>query len=274
MELRERYGTRLVRPVAAKIFLDGVLEGQTAALLQEYVDRRGWRGELNMPPDSMNALVAALDDAGFKVHVHAIGDRAIRVAFDAFEAQRARDGGVGPRHVMAHIQLFDPEDVPRFAALGVVASFQPLWFFADSYITELTEPRIGPARSRWLYPARSVEETGAVVAAGSDWSVSTMDPLDAIEVAITRRDPALDEGASWIPEERVDLETALRWYTTRGAVASDLEHETGSIEVGKSADLAVLGSDLLAIPPERISDAEVVLTVFEGRVVYRSPAGS
>jgi predicted amidohydrolase YtcJ len=266
---RDRYATRLVRPVAAKIFLDGVIEGQTAALLEDYVDRPGWRGELNVSPDSLNALVAALDDAGFKVHIHAIGDRAIRVAFDAFEAQRARDGGAGPRHIMAHIQLFDPADIPRFAELGVVPSFQTLWFFADSYITDLTEPRLGPERSRWLYPARSVLETGAIFAAGSDWSVSTMNPLPAIEVAITRRDPALDEGPSWIPEERVDLETMLTAYTLNAARAGDMEDETGSITVGKSADLVVLDTDLFAVPPERISDAQVDLTVFEGRVVYR-----
>lgn len=272
--LRERYATRLVRPVAAKIFLDGVLEGQTAALLDEYVDRPGWRGELNVSPDSMNALVDALDEAGFKVHVHAIGDRAVRVAFDAFEARRGRDGGAGPRHLMAHIQLFDPEDLPRFAELGVVASFQPLWFFADSYITDLTEPRIGPDRSRWLYPARSVVETGAIVAAGSDWSVSSMNPLDAIEVAVTRRDPTADDGPAWIPEERVDLETALGWYTLGGALASDLEHETGSIEVGKSADLVVLDTDLFAVPPWRISETAVEMTVFEGHIVYRRPSGS
>jgi predicted amidohydrolase YtcJ len=266
---RDRYASRLVRPVAAKIFLDGVIEGQTAALLDDYEDRPGWRGELNMTPDSLNALVAALDDAGFKVHVHAIGDRAIRVAFDAFEAQRARDGGAGPRHVMAHIQLFDPVDIPRFAELGVVPSFQTLWFFADGYITDLTEPRLGPERSRWLYPARSVLETGAIFAAGSDWSVSTMNPLPAIEVAITRRDPALDEGPSWIPEERVDLETMLVAYTRNAAMAGDMEGETGSITMGKSADLVVLDTDLFAIPPERISDAQVDLTLFEGRAVYR-----
>jgi predicted amidohydrolase YtcJ len=170
---------------------------------------------------------------------------------------------------MAHIQLFDPADVSRFAELGVVASFQPLWFFADSYITDLTEPRIGPERSRWLYPARTIEETGAIVAGGSDWSVSTMNPLPAIEVAVTRRDPNLDDGPSWIPEERVDLETVLRWYTVGGALASDLEAETGSITPGKSADLLVLDTDLLAVPPEQISDARVDLTLFEGRVVYR-----
>jgi hypothetical protein len=267
--LRSLYRGRLARPAAAKVFLDGVIEAGTAALLAPYDDRPGWRGELRFDPDTLTALVGALDDAGFKVHVHAIGDRAIRVALDAFEAQHARDGGAGPTHLMAHIQLIDPDDIGRFAELGVAASFQPLWFYADTYITDLTEPRLGPARSRWLYPARSVTESGALLVAGSDWSVSSMDPLDAIEVALTRRDPDLDEGPSWIREERLDLETMLRAYTIAAAEAGDLAHETGSITLGKSADLVVLDADLHALPPERISDARVDLTVFEGRIVYR-----
>jgi hypothetical protein len=170
---------------------------------------------------------------------------------------------------MAHIQLFDPADVGRFASLGVVASFQPLWFYADTYITDLTEPRLGPERSRWLYPARSVLESGAIVAAGSDWSVSSMDPLQGIEVAVTRRDPDVGEGPSWIPEERIDVETMIAAYTLNGALAGDVQLETGTISVGKSADIVVLDADLLSIAPEQISDARVDLTLFEGRVVYR-----
>ncbi len=268
-ELRRRYARRDVLPAAAKIFLDGVIEGGTAALLDPYLDAPGSRGELNVHPDTLRSLVAALDDEGFKVHVHAIGDRAIRVALDAFEAQYQRDGGAGPRHVMAHIQLFSPADVPRFQALGVVASFQPLWFYADAYITDLTEPRLGPQRSRYLYPARSVVETGAIVAAGSDWSVSSMNPLLGIEVAMTRRPPTAEAGPSWLPDERLDLETMLLSYTRNGALAGDLEEETGTITVGKSGDLVVLDRDLFDVPPEEISDAQVDLTVFRGRVVYR-----
>jgi predicted amidohydrolase YtcJ len=267
--LRDRYLGRLLRPVAAKIFLDGVIEGGTAALLEPYADRPGWAGELALSPDSLEAIVSALDRAGFKVHEHAIGDRAIRVALDAFEAQRTRDAGEGPRHVMAHIQLFDPADLPRMAELGVVASFQPLWFYADTYITELTEPRLGTARSRWLYPARSLSATGAQLAGGSDWPVSSMNPLLAIETAVTRRDPELGPGPSWLAEERLDLETAIRAYTMGGALAGDLEDEVGAIVAGRAADLVVLDQDLFAGPPEAISDALVLLTIFEGRVVYR-----
>ncbi len=267
--LRDAHRGTLVRPVAAKIFLDGVIEGGTAALIEPYVDRPGFRGDLRWEPDVLTATVLALDEAGFKVHFHAIGDRAIRVAFDALEAARARDGGAGPRHILAHIQLFDPADIPRFASLGAVASFQPLWAYADTYITDLTEPRLGPARSRWLYPIRSVVDTGAIVAGGSDWSVSSMNPLPAIEVGITRRDSDAAAGPAWIPEERVDLETMIRLYTMGGALAGDLEEESGSIAVGKSADLVVLDRNLFEIATTDISDARVRLTMLAGRIVYR-----
>jgi hypothetical protein len=270
--LREKYRSRLVRPVAAKIFMDGVIEGGTAALLEPYRDRPGFHGELRWPPDALAEMVAALDAAGFKVHVHAIGDRAIRVTLDAFEAQHRRDDGAGPRHVMAHIQLFDPADIPRVASLGVVASFQPLWAYADAYITDLTEPRLGPARSRWLYPIRSVADAGAIVAGGSDWSVTSMNPLLAIEVGVTRRDPDAAAGPAWIPEEQVDLATMVRLYTLGGAMAGDLETETGTIAAGKAADLVLLDRHLFEIPAAAIGDARVRMTVFEGRVVHRGDA--
>jgi predicted amidohydrolase YtcJ len=271
-ELRDRYAGALVRPVAAKIFLDGVIEGGTAALLVPYVGTRDDRGELNVSAERLDGFVRALDSAGFKVHVHAIGDRAIRVALDAFAAQQARDGGTGPRHIMAHLQLFDPADLSRPAELGVVASFQPLWAYADTYITDLTEPRLGPARSRWLYPIATVARTGAIVAAGSDWSVTSMNPLRAVQVAVTRRDPDLAEGPAWIPEERVSLETIIRAYTLGGAFAGDSEQETGSITVGKVADLVVLDRNLFGTPESEIHRARVLRTMLGGQEVYRDSA--
>jgi predicted amidohydrolase YtcJ len=267
--LRALYEGPLLRPAAAKIFLDGVIEGGTAALLEPYLDRTGWRGELRMEVEPLSALVAALDSAGFKVHLHAIGDRAVRTALDALERQHQRDGGSGPRHLLAHLQLVDPADMGRFAEFGVVASFQPLWAQRDAYITDLTEPRLGAERSSRLYPIESVRATGAMLAAGSDWPVTSMDPLDAIEVAVTRRGPGEPAGDAWIPEERLSLEDAVRAYTLGGALAGDLEVETGSIVVGKRADLAVLERDPFTIDPRAISDVRVDLTVLEGRVMYR-----
>jgi predicted amidohydrolase YtcJ len=269
--LRARASRGLVRAAAAKIFMDGVIEAQTAALLAPYVDRPGHRGSLNLAPEKFDTLVRRLDSAGFKIHVHAIGDRAIRVALDGFARQHARAGGIasGPRHIIAHIQLFDPADIPRFASLGVVADFQPLWAYRDAYIKDLTEPKLGAQRSRYLYPIASVAGSGAIVAAGSDWSVSSMNPLEAIQVGVTRRSLTDSTGDAWLPEQRVDLPSMLRAYTLGGALASDLDSLTGTLTVGKAADVIVLSDDLSSIPPHRIGKTRVLLTLMGGRVVYR-----
>jgi predicted amidohydrolase YtcJ len=269
IELRKKYQGRRLRATAAKIFADGVIEAHTAALLEPYLETNGDRGSAKIEPDQFNPLVAALDREGFQVHVHAIGDRAIRNALNAFEFARARNGSRDSRHTIAHIELFNPRDIPRFRQLGVIANFQPLWAYADTYITKLTIPPLGPERSRWLYPIHSLAKSGAIIACGSDWSVSSMNPLDAIQVAMTRR--GLDEGPgpAWIPEETVDLAEMLAGYTTGGAYLNFEETETGSIEAGKSADLIVLDRNLFEIAPSDIHNAKVLLTLLEGKEVYR-----
>ncbi|MCX6567893.1 MAG: amidohydrolase [Candidatus Aminicenantes bacterium] len=204
IKLRDTYRGARLKSTAAKIFADGVMEPHTAALLEPYLDRPGDRGTPLLEPEAFNALATALDAAGFQIHVHAIGDRAIRMSLDAFEAAGRANGFRDLRHHIAHLELIDPADIPRFKALGVTANFQPLWAYADPYITELTLPILGPGRSRWLYPIGSVARTGAVIAGGSDWSVSSMNPLEAIQVAMTRRGPDDPPGDAWIPEEKVD----------------------------------------------------------------------
>lgn len=268
--LREKYARPMVRPVAAKIFADGVLEGATAALLAPYSDRPGFRGELNLPQERFNAIARALDSAGFKIHVHAIGDRAVRASLDAI-AQRhgSRAPSASPRPIIAHIQLFDSTDIPRFAQLGVVASWQSLWAFRDAYMRDLTEPRIGPRRARWQYPIATMARTGAIMAGGSDWFVSSLDPLQAIQVAVTRQSPDDSTDVAFFPEERVDVPTMLKAYTLGGALASDAETESGTIAVGKLADLIVLSADLRKVSPYRISKTPVVMTVLGGREVWR-----
>jgi predicted amidohydrolase YtcJ len=273
--LRDRYGGALVQVAGAKIFLDGVLEGGTAALLEPYLGPSGGLGELRWPsPDSLAALVGSLEAAGLTAHFHAIGDRAVRAALDAVERARATGGGaIGARHVVAHAQLIDPIDLPRLAALGVVVSFQPLWAQRDAYITELTEPRVGAERSSRLYPIRSVLATGAVVAAGSDWPVTSMDPLDAIEVAVTRRNEMAAPGEPWLPAERITVEEAVGAYTRGAAHAGGLQDRSGVIGAGMLADLVVLDRDIFTIDPTEISEARVDLTLLEGRVVFRRPPG-
>jgi predicted amidohydrolase YtcJ len=261
-----------VRAQAAKVFADGVIESGTAALLAPYLPPLQGRGELNFSAERLSALAVALDKAGFQIHVHAIGDRAIRSTLDALAAARARNGVRDARPILAHIQLFDPADIPRFRELGAIADFQPLWAYADSYIRDLTEPVLGSARSRWLYPIASVARSGAALAAGSDWSVSSPNPLLGMQVAITRCAPGAAECTPWIPEERVDLATILAAYTIGGAYANFEERESGSIEVGKLADLVVLDRNLFAIPPEEIGRARVLATYFEGGEVFRAAA--
>jgi hypothetical protein len=260
-----------IRPTAAKLFADGVLEAQTAALLEPYAGLGGARGELVWSEARLAEIATALDRAGFQLHVHAIGDRAIRATLDAIEIVAEKNGPRDRRPTLAHIQLFAPPDIPRFRRLGAAASFQPLWAYEDAYIRDLTVPFLGPERARWLYPMASVARTGAILAGGSDWSVSAMNPLLAIEVALTRRSPEDPAGAAWIPEERVDLATMLAAYTIGSAWASFRERETGSIEPGKLGDLALLDRNLFEIAPTEISEARVLLTLFRGREVWRDP---
>jgi predicted amidohydrolase YtcJ len=271
VEWREKFRGQRLRATAVKIFLDGVIESQTAALLQPYLgqgDKRGW---LNLEPETLKPLAAELDRLGFQIHVHAIGDRAIQSTFDAFEFAQERNGRRDSRHHIAHIQLFAPPDLARFRKLGVIANFQPLWAQADSYIVDMTLPVLGPERSRWLYPIRSVAETGAVIVGGSDWSVTSMNPLDAIQVAVTRRGLKEPPGPAWLPEEVVDLPLMIAAYTINGAYVNFQEHETGSIEVGKAADLVVLDRNLFAIPKHEIHKTQVLLTLLDGQEVFRVP---
>jgi len=261
-----------LRATAAKIFADGVIESETAALLAPYLDRPDWAGKPRLEPEAFARLATALDRERFQIHVHAIGDRAIRMALDALEAARRANGPRDARPLIAHLELLDPQDIPRFRRLGVLADFQPLWAFADSYIRELTIPKLGPERSRWLYPIGSFAASGAVVVAGSDWSVSSMNPLDAIQVAVTRQDPEGEPGAAFLPQERLALPEILAAYTVGGAYAAFEEKETGSIEVGKAADLVVLDRNLFEIPPEEIHRSRVLLTMLEGREVWRDPS--
>lgn len=264
---------------AVKIFVDGVIEASTAALLEPYLPLTGERalsgtaarGLPNFTDAALTALVTRLDAAGFQTHMHAIGDRAVRQGLDAIAAADRVNGRRDRRAHIAHIQLVDPADRPRFAALGVTANMQPLWAYADSFITDLTEPRLGPVRSRWLYSFASLQQAGARLAGGSDWSVSSVNPLHAIQVALTRK--AIEAPAStaaWLPDERLDLTTALDAYTNGGAFLNFEEADSGSLEVGKFADLIVLERDPYAVPPETLHSLRVLWTLKEGREVHRA----
>jgi len=269
-ELRARYrGGNRLSVNSVKLFVDGIIEARTAALESPYIGHGVERGDLNYQPDDLVARVAAFDRDGFQIHVHAIGDRAIRVTLDALAHARQVNGSHDARPIIAHLELPDPGDIPRFRELGVIANFEGYWAQRDDFIRKLTEPVLGPERSRWLYPIGSMVASGAVVTGGSDWTVSSLNPLQAIQVAITRRGVEEGPGPAWLPEERVDLPQMLGAYTISGAFAMRTERETGSIETGKVADLIVLDQNLFAIPVTDIHRARVLLTLLDGQAVWR-----
>jgi predicted amidohydrolase YtcJ len=272
--LRGEYTKGRVDAGTVKIMQDGVMENYTAVVLEPYKlkGRKDVRGIPMVEPELLKKAVTQLDADGFQVHFHAIGDGAVRQALDAIEAARAANGQLGHRHHISHIQLIHPDDQPRFRELGVVANFQPLWAYADAYITELTLPFISKETAAYMYPIASMERSGAVVAFGSDWSVSTADPFEEMETAITRMDALNDATKPWMPEERIGLPEALAAFTINAAYTNRDEKNTGSLEVGKLANLAVLDRNLFEIPATEISDTQVLLTLFEGKPVHGDPA--
>ncbi|HXF71547.1 MAG TPA: amidohydrolase [Actinomycetota bacterium] len=278
---RERGTLGRFRATSVKIMQDGVVENRTAGVLEPYLDAEGRptaeRGKSFVDPEALRGYVARLDALGFQVHFHAIGERAVRECLDAVEAARRANGWNDLRHHIAHIQIVHPDDLPRFRALGVVANGQPLWAVNEGQMLHLTIPFIGPERARWQYPFGSLVRSGAALAFGSDWSVSSPNPLWGIHVAVNRL-PApgypYADGIEepFLPEERIDLPTAIAAYTIGSAHVNHLDRETGSIEVGKLADLVVLDRDVFAGPPSEIGSARVLCTLVEGERVFEDPS--
>lgn len=271
LALRRELESPRVRPTAAKLFLDGVIESHTAALLAPYTDDPTQRGQEIHEPKALYALTRGLLDAGFALHFHAIGDRAVRLGLDALATAGPLAARRAGQHQLAHLELVDPADFARFGALGATATFQALWASADDDIVLKTWPLLGPARSRWIYPIGSLARAGAPLAFGSDWPVSSPAPLEAIQVALTRQAIDPPRRPPMYAEEAIDLGTALRAYTLGSARALGLEAELGSIEVGKRAHLVVLSADLFTVPPTQLAQQRVLLTLFDGQPVYRAP---
>jgi predicted amidohydrolase YtcJ len=270
-------GLERFRATTVKIMQDGVCENFTAAMIDPYLDADGDPTDVHGPslvePEALNSAVTRLDAVGFQVHFHTIGDRAVREALDAVEAARRANGPNDHRHHLSHIQVVHPDDIPRFRTLRVVANAQPLWAVHEGQMDDLTIPFLGEPRWRWQYPFASLVRAGAVLAMGSDWFVSSPDPIEQIHVAVNRTAaPNYTYGnasdAVFLPEERLDLPTALAAFTMGSAYVNHLDRETGSVEVGKAADLAVIDRDLFAHPVEEIASARVEQTFVAGRRVY------
>jgi len=269
---RDRYASARVQTDSVKIYLDGVLEGETAALLEPYIGRGDFSGELAIQPGPLADAVTRFDALGLQIHLHAVGDRAVRVGLDALEEAARRNGPRDRRPHIAHLQLIDPADIPRFGALDVTATFQPLWAYPDAYITDLNLPVVGQARVDRMYPIGSVVRAGGRIAGGSDWSVSSASPLEAIETGILRQDADGKVPGVLNAAERVGLETMIAAYTTNGAWLMRHENEVGMLRPGMRADIAVLDRNLFEIPAERIGDVRVRLTILDGQVIYAAGA--
>jgi predicted amidohydrolase YtcJ len=248
-----------------KVFADGVVEipSQTAALTKPYLNT----GRLVRPlftPAKMNALVSEAYRRGLTVHIHAIGDLAVKNSLDAFEAARQANPSTTLPMVLTHAQFVDPEDIPRFGKLHVIAALQLLWAVADPSTNEQVKSFIDPQIYRWMYPARSILDTGGEIAGASDWPVSTANPFDAMFQAETRSGPqgVLDAA------QRMPRIAMLYAYTRHSAEVLDQLSEIGSLEPGKRADLTLIDRDVLTIPAEELKSAAVVFTMFGGKVVY------
>ena len=299
------------RATSVKIMQDGVCENFTAAMLTPYLDghghETGGRGTSFFGPEELTEAVTAIDAGGFQVHIHAIGDRAVREALDAIAAARAANGdgeglrgrgqqsagrrgwgqqsagrrGRGQqsagRHHIAHLQVIHPDDVPRFRELSVVANCQPLWASNEPQMTELTLPFLGPERSAWQYPFGSLAASGAQLCFGSDWPVSSPNPMWQMHTAVNRttspdypfRGPETE--TPFLPGERIGLPAAIAAFTMGSAYVNHDERDAGSVEAGKRADLVVLDRDLFTQPAAEIALAEVDLTLVDGAVVYARP---
>ena len=265
-------------PTTVKIMTDGVLENYTGALLQPYCDGCGGHtdnhGLAYVEHDLLVEAVTRLDALGFQVHMHAIGDRAVRNSLDAVEAALRTNGAGDRRHHVAHIQVVHPDDVPRFAALGAVANCQALWAQSDAQMEELTIPFLGPDRGGFQYPFESIRSAGARLCMGSDWSVSSADPLEQLEVAVNRVGSWARDVPAFLPSQALPLDVAVDAFTAGSAFVNH-DDDAGRVEVGARADLAVLDADVFAESFSRkgyvpVADANVTLTVAAGVVVHET----
>jgi predicted amidohydrolase YtcJ len=217
--------------------------------------------------------VTRLDAAGLQPHFHAIGDRAVRECLDAVAAARLVNGHTDTRPHIAHIQVIHPDDIARFVDLDVVANAQPYWACHEAQMDELTIPFLGPERTTWQYPFRTLLDAGARLAMGSDWSVSTPNPLLEIEVAVTRvADESRGVREPFLPDQRLTLEQAIHAFTAGSAYVNHLETDSGTIEVGKLADLTLIDRDLFAAEAGPIGDGRVLGTWVGGGIAYEDGA--
>ncbi|MCK8678332.1 amidohydrolase [Streptomyces lichenis] len=270
---RSEFTVGTLKAHSVKIMQDGIAENHTAAMLAPYLTACGCAsgnaGISFVDPAALGEIVTRLDREGFQVHFHALGDRAVREALDAVETAQRANGRRGNRHHLAHLQVVDAADIPRFRALGATANIQPLWAAHEPQMDELTIPFLGARRAARQYPFADLVHSGAPLAAGSDWPVSSPDPIAGLHTAVNRHQPGSGRPV-FLPEQRITLGAALTAYTAGSAHVNHLDH-TGTIAPGKLADLAVLDRDIFARPADEIAQARVEQTFVGGRRVHHAP---
>jgi predicted amidohydrolase YtcJ len=266
-EARRRDNDEWIAVGAAKFFLDGVIEAHTAAMLSPYSDDPNISGATLWSPDKFNLAVAELDRHGFQIFTHAIGDRAVRLALDAYQRAEAANDHRDARHRIEHIEVVSSEDIPRFASLNVIASMQPLHAYPEAGVWSL---HVGPEREKLGFAWNSLQKAGAHLAFGSDWEVVTMNPWPSIQCAVTRQTDEGQPKGGWVPEQRITVAQAIAGYTIGAAYAGHRETTEGSLEPGKLADLIVVSQNPFEIDPLSLGKTQVILTMVGGRVVYRS----
>ena len=268
---RSRFHDEWVSAGLIKAFMDGVVESHTAAMLAPYADDLKASGALKFTPEQFRDDVVALDRRGFQLMTHAIGDRAVRVTLDAYQAAQEANAPRDRRFRIEHIEIIAPADIPRFGRLGVIASMQPYHAYPDTDTTVTWADAIGRERLPWSFAWRDLVVGGARLAFGSDWPVVSLDPFIGIQNAVTRQDDRGQPAGGWVGRQKVTLEQALAAYTRGAAYAEFADGERGSLEPGKFADLIVLSQDLFRANPLDISKTRVELTMVGGKIVYRAP---
>jgi predicted amidohydrolase YtcJ len=268
-EDRKKYSDDWIDLSPVKFLLDGVIEAHTAAMLEPYTNDPGNRGQLYFDPDKYKQAVMELDRLGFQIFTHAIGDRAIRLALDAYEAANKANGRTDARDKIEHIEDPNAEDIPRFGKLGVIASMQPLHTTPNDNNLNVWAGNVGPERAQRAWPWRDILSGGAVLSFGSDWSVVSLNPWPGVQMLLTRETPEGTPAGGWIPKERLTLEEAIRGYTMGVAFAARREKTEGSIEAGKLADAIIISQDLFKIAPNQIGKTKVLMTMVGGKAVYQ-----
>ena len=266
-QLRETYPRRdnWIRFGYLKGFVDGTLGSGTALFFEPYLDVPGTRGLAQMPYEKLEDMVRRADKAGFQIGIHAISDEGNHWVLNAYEKARQANGRRDSRHRIEHAQVLDPRDIPRFAALGVIASMQPTHCITDK---RFAEKRIGPARCRGAYAWRSLLDAKATVAFGTDYPVEPINPLEGLYAAVTRKDRSGEPGAGWFPEQKLSLKEAIKLYTLDAAYAEFMEDRKGMLKAGYLGDVVIFHEDLFTLPPDRIMTAQVDYTIVGGKVVY------